>query len=104
MSRVRKRAAWIISWDWLSDTRKPRRLLVHVLQPRWRASRVLEHMKLLYMNSELFLPSERLRFLARKGWQGLIFEEGPRIIIGDNPILVGSWVHDLRIDSVADGG
>jgi hypothetical protein len=27
----------------------------------------------------------------------------PRIIIGDNPILVGSWVHDLRIESISTG-
>jgi hypothetical protein len=99
----RKRAAWVISWDWFGETRKPRRLLVHILQPRWRVSRVVEHMKFLYLNSELFLPSERLRFLTEKPWRGLIHQEGPRIIIGDNPILVGSWVHDLRIEPVAAG-
>src|SRR5437588_795129 len=100
----RKRAAWVITWDWFSETRKPRRLLLHILQPRWKVSRVLEHMKFLYLNSELFLPSERLRFLSEKAWRGLIHQEGPRIIIGDNPILVGSWVHDLRIERVAARG
>jgi hypothetical protein len=97
----RQRAAWIIAWDWFGDTRKPRRLLLHILQPRWKVSRVLEHMKFLYLNSELFLPSERLHFLTHKAWRGLIHQEGPRIIIGKNPILVGSWVHDLRIESVS---
>jgi hypothetical protein len=100
----RKRAAWIVTWDWFGDTRKPRGLLLHILQPRWKVSRVLEHMKFLYLNSELFVPSERLGFLSEKPWRGLIHQEGPRIIIGDNPILVGSWVHDLRIESVAAGG
>src|SRR4051812_9215021 len=99
----RKRAAWVICWDWFGDTRKPRRLFVHNLQPRWRENRVLEHMKFLYLNSELFPPSERLPFLTEKAWRGLIHREGPRIIIGDNPILVGSWVHDLRIDSLGAG-
>src|SRR5262249_15696147 len=55
------------------------------------------------LNSELFLPSERLGFLTQKAWRGLIHQEGPRIIIGDNPILLGSWVHDLRIESVSAG-
>ena len=100
---IRKRSAWVISWDWFGDTRKPRRLIVHVLQPRWRISRVVEHMKFLYLNSELFLPSERLRFFSEKAWRGLVHQEGPRIIIGDNPILVGSWVHDLCIDSMSAG-
>ena len=93
----------MIRWDWFGDTRKPRRLLLHVLQPRWRVSRVVEHMKFLYLNSELFLPSERLRFLTQKAWRGLIHQEGPRVIIGDNPILVGSWVHDLRVECVSAG-
>src|SRR5438270_12889541 len=60
-------------------------------------------MKFLYLNSELFLPSERLHLLTEKAWRGLIHQEGPRIIIGDNPILVGSWVHDLRIDPLPAG-
>jgi hypothetical protein len=60
-------------------------------------------MKFLYLNSELFLPSERLRFLSEKAWRGLIHQEGPRIIIGDNPILVASWVHDLRIEPFSAG-
>jgi hypothetical protein len=100
---IRKRAAWVISWDRFGDTRKPRRLLVHILQPRWRVSLVVEHMKFLYLNSELFLPSERLPFLSEKAWRGLIHQEGPRVIIGDNPILIGSWVHDLRINFVSAG-
>jgi hypothetical protein len=75
----RKRAAWVITWDWFGETRKPRRLLLHILQPRWKVSRVLEHMKFLYLNSELFVPSERLRFLSEKPWRGLIHQEGPRI-------------------------
>ena len=29
--------------------------------------------------------------------------EGPRILVGDNPILVGSLVHDLRTESPAAG-
>ena len=95
-----KRAAWVITWDWFGDNRKPRKLLLHILQPRWKVSRVVEHMKFLYLNSELFVPSERLRFLWQKAWRGLIHQEGPRIIIGDNPILVGSRVDDLRIESV----
>ena len=98
-----KRAAWVITWDWFGDTRKPRRLLLHILQPRWKVSRVLEHMKFLYLNSELFLVSERLPFLSQKAWRGLIQQEGPRIIIGHNPILVGSWVHDLRIEPTSAG-
>jgi len=60
---------------------------------------VLEHMKFLYLNSELFLVSERLPFLSDKAWRGLIHTEGPRVIVGDNPILVGSLVHDLRTES-----
>lgn len=103
MAMTAKRAAWIITWDWFGDTRKPSHLLLHVLQPRWKVSRVLEHMKFLYLNSELFLVSERLRFLSEKAWRGMIHQEGPRIIIGDNPILVGSWVHDLRIEPVCGG-
>jgi len=100
---ARKRAAWVITWDWFAETRKPKMQLLHILQPRWKISRVLEHMKFLYLNSELFLVSERLRFLSNKAWRGLIFMEGPRIIIGDDPILVGSWVHDLRIERLGAG-
>jgi len=60
-------------------------------------------MKFIYLNSEFFLVSERLRFLSERAWRGLIRQEGPRIIIGDNPILVGSWVHDLRIERMSAG-
>jgi hypothetical protein len=98
-----QRAAWVIIWDWSAETRKPKRQLIHIRQPRWKISRVLEHMKFLYLNSELFTVAERLPFLTRKPWDGLVFMEGPRIIIGDNPILVGSWVHDLRIERVRAG-
>jgi len=98
-----KRAAWVITWDWFGDNRKPRKLLLHILQPRWGVTRVLEHMKFLYLNSELFLVSERLPFLSDKAWRGLIHMEGPRIIVGDNPILVGSRVHDLRTESPSGG-
>jgi hypothetical protein len=60
-------------------------------------------MKFIYLNSELFLVSERLRFLSEKAWRGLIHREGPRIIVGDNPILVGSLVHDLRTEPLSAG-
>ena len=49
-----KRAAWIIVWDWVADSRKPKRQLLHILQPHWKVSRMLEHMKFLYLNSELY--------------------------------------------------
>jgi hypothetical protein len=100
---VKKTTAWVITWDWFADTRKPRRLILNILQLHQNASRVLEHMKLLYLNSELFLPSERLQFKDLKAWHGLIFQEGPRILIGDDPILVGSFVNDLRIERLSDG-
>src|SRR6266513_4552000 len=99
----RKRAAGVIIWDWCGDTRKPRRLLLHILQPRWSVTRVVEHMKFLYLNSELFLVSERLRYLSDSAWRGLIHMVGPRIIIGDNPILVGCLVHDLRFELSSAG-
>src|ERR1700730_18202895 len=101
--RLTKRAAWVIIWNCSSDTRKPRPLVLHILQPRWKLGRVLEHMKFIYLNSELFLVSERLRFLSNKAWRGLIHMEGPRIIVGDNPILVGSLVHDLRTEPLSGG-
>ena len=65
-----KKAAWVITWDWFGDNQKPRKLLLRILQPRWRVTRVLEHMKFLYLNSELFLVSERLPFLSDKAWRG----------------------------------
>ena len=100
---ARKRAAWVIVWDWIADTRKPKRQLLHILQPRWKISRVLEHMKFLYLNSELYCVSDWLPFFTQKAWRGLVFMEGPRIIIGDDPILVGSLVHDLRVERVGPG-
>jgi hypothetical protein len=60
-------------------------------------------MKFLYLNSELFLPSERLKFLTDTPWRGLIHNEGPRIIVGDNPWLVGCLVHDLRFEMSSTG-
>jgi hypothetical protein len=65
--------------------------------------RVLQHMKFLYLNSEPFLLSERLQFLSEKAWRGLVHMEGPRIIIGADPFLVGSLVHDLRAESPVGG-
>jgi len=103
IAMAEKRAAWLITWDWFGDNRKPGKLLLHIFQPRWKTTRVLEHMKFLYLNSELFLLSERFRFLSEKAWRGLIHQEGRRIIIGDNPILVGSLVHDLRVEAVSTG-
>jgi hypothetical protein len=57
-------------------------------------------MKYLYINSELFPPSQRLPLLPEWDWKGLLFQEGPRILIGDDPFLVGCHVDDLRIESV----
>ena len=95
-----KHSAWVISWYWFSETRKPRRLLLYFLPSPWSTSRVVQHMKHLYVNSELFPPSQRVPLLPEGNWNGLLFEEGPRIIIGDDPWLIGSNVHDLRIESV----
>ena len=95
-----KHSAWVISWYWFSETRKPRRLLLYLLPAPWSVRRVVQHMKHLYVNSELFLPLERVPLLPQGNWSGLLFEEGPRIIIGDNPWLIGCNVHDLRIESI----
>ena len=94
-----KHSAWVISWYWFSETRKPRRLLLYFLPSPWSTSRVVQHMKHLYVNSELFPPSQRVPLLPEGNWNNLLFEEGPRIIIGDDPWLIGSNVHDLRIES-----
>jgi hypothetical protein len=95
-----KQSAWVITWDWVSETRKPHSLLLYILPAPWSQSRVLQHMKYLYINSELFRPSRRVPLLPERDWKGLLFEEGPRIIIGDDPFLIGSYVHDLRFESV----
>jgi hypothetical protein len=52
-------------------------------------------MKHLYVNSELFAPLQRVPLLPEGNWNGLLFEEGPRIIIGDDPWLIGCKVHDF---------
>ena len=95
-----KETAWVITWDWCSETRKPHRLLLYILPAPWSGRRVVQHMKYLYINSELFPPSQRLPLLPERDWKGLLFQEGPRILIGDDPFLVGCHVDDLRIESV----
>ena len=95
-----KYSAWVISWSWFSETRKPRRLLLYLLPAPWSIKRVVQHMKHLYVNSELFPPLQRVPLLPEGNWNGRLFEEGPRIIIGDDPWLIGCNVHDLRIESI----
>jgi hypothetical protein len=95
-----KHSAWVISWYWFSETRKPRRLLLYFLPAPWATRHVIQHMKYLYVNSELCPPSQRVPLLTEGNWNGLLFEEGPRILIGDDPFLVGCCVQDLRIEFV----
>lgn len=98
MSRCAPTIQIVHSLESIADT-----LLFPVRTKQRRLARVVEHMKFLYLNSELFLPSERLHFFTEEAWQGLIHQEGPRIMIGDDPILIRSWVDDLHIESVYAG-
>jgi len=56
-------------------------------------------MRGLYMNSELFLVSERFRFTRpKREWKNQIVREGPRLSFGDNPCLMASLVSDLTTE------
>lgn len=103
MADTAKHSAWVISWEWFSEPRKPRRLLLHLLPAAWSISRVVQHMKYLYVNSEFVPPLQRVPLLPEGNWNGLLFKQGPRIIIGDDPWLLGCKVDDLRIERVDSG-
>jgi hypothetical protein len=93
-----KRAAWVVTWSWLGETRKPDRFVLHILQPRWKVQKVVDYMKSLYLNSEFFPVSERFDFFSPKAWHGLVRVERFRILVGTDPHLFASKVSDLRTE------
>jgi hypothetical protein len=98
MPTDRPRSAWVIEWVWLSEHRKVKTKLLHVLNPRLNARTVINYMKCLYLNSELTSGVDRLGFLSSKHWKGRVIQEGPRISVGRNPYLMGWHVKDLTIE------
>ena len=99
-----KRAAWVITWGWFGSTRKPDKLIVHILPPQWECQKVVDYMKPLYLNSEFFPVSERFDFFSLKAWNGLVRLEGPRILLGHDPYLFASLVSDLRTEREQSSG
>jgi hypothetical protein len=97
-SLMRKRAAWVIIWRWFGATRKPYRLIIHILPPRWATSRIVDCMKALYLNSEFFAVSERFDYFPLKAWNGLVRLEERRILVGHDPHLFASRASDLRTE------
>jgi hypothetical protein len=100
---MKKRAAWVITWKWMGETRKPDKLILHILPPRWAIGRIEDYMKALYLNSGFFLVPERFDFFSRKAWRGLVRIEGPRILVGHDPHLFASKVSDLHAESDENG-
>lgn len=97
--------AWIIQWG------PPHRddlpildLRPHILPRQWRAGRVMDYMRCLFWNSELWTPSETLSSINKRKPEGLfIMNEGPRLFYGDATHLVAWLVKDLRIERGASG-
>ena len=70
--------------------------------------KIVAYMKAVYLNSQFYSVSERMRFFSRdckKEWKAVwVRLEGPRIYLGNNPYLVASKVHDLRTERDASSG
>jgi len=99
MPKTRKRKAWVIQWVWFGEHRKVEPNILHILSARWPSRKVLDYMRGLYMNSDLFLVSERFRFtLPRRNWDNMVIHEGPRLSFGHNPTLTAWYVSDLATE------
>jgi hypothetical protein len=91
------RHCWVIKWE--EDERYPfTKELLHVLPWRWTSDHVLEHVLSLYHNSPKLMIFERASWMNSKPRYGIfIINNGPRIIVGENPYLVASRVHDFSV-------
>ena len=97
-----KRLSWMLKW--MGETRRPDRLILHILPPRWATSRIVDCMQALYLNSEFFPVSERFDFFPSKARDHLVRIEGPRILVGGDPHLFASKVSDLRTERDKNSG
>jgi len=91
------RHGWVIKWD--EDERYPfTKNFLYVLPWRWTSKRVLEQVLSLYHNSPLVMIFERGDWMDSKTRLGIFIKNlGPKIIVGENPILVASRVTDFRV-------
>ncbi len=88
--------AWLVTWDWLSDSAAVADKIAAIYPPRWSDSKALEHVELLYA---LHTSSvEELAAYAKKPTANPYRAEkgGPFITCGDHPWLVARQVADLQ--------
>lgn len=93
--------AWVVTWDWVGNHRKPDQLLLHFLKASWPSWRVSDYLQALYINSAEIAPISRLYYIKRglrdETWDRKIRDRGTRVTVGDNPMLLAVLVNDLSV-------
>lgn len=97
MTKKRK-AAWVITWNWLQDKNEVKPNILVILNPHWGGDRIISIMQAIYMNAGIHSVEERFRFFSNlKHWSCQFSCEGSRIILGDDPHLIAGRVDDLEV-------
>lgn len=97
-------SAWLATWEHFGEHARPPGRIAAVFNPRWSASRVQEHLELLYVRHAYTL-SEQLRYANNRRFNpypaqfanphGIPF--GDRLTCGHNPFLYARLVSNLRL-------
>jgi hypothetical protein len=100
MSKQRQRSAWVIEWQSIGRPLTIKNRILHVLNPRLHPETVIKYMKLIYLNSEMESGMDRIASLTGDYWNfgARVIEQGPRITVGRNPVLVAWHLKDLTIE------
>jgi hypothetical protein len=103
--------AWLVTWEWASESAKRPEKVAAILNPRWSPERVREYVEFLYA-TEYYTLGERMKWALRKGWNPYpaTFGQSPdhhtwrgEIACGHHPFLFGRLVDDLTIECNTDG-
>jgi hypothetical protein len=107
---IRKRKAWLVTWEWSGDHAKVAEKVVAIFNPRIGGERIRELVELLYIQSGASL-AEKLSWAVDRAdnpypakfgslngvpWQG-------EIECGHNPWLFARLVDDLWVEAGEDG-
>ncbi len=95
--------AWLVTWDWVSDSAVVADKIAAIYPPRWSDSKASEHVELLYALHTSTV--EELAAYAKKPTANpyRAKKDGPFITCGDHPFLVARHVADLKITRDENG-
>jgi len=101
---LRNRAAWIVEWCVQGGNSAIEKFesRPYILPYRWKAERIVDFMRCLYLNSSLVTPSEAVIGLNKRQPEGMLPPSNGQSLIygecGNRTFLFSNRVKDLNIE------